>query len=104
MIKKILKNPQIYCFLLFAVCLFTALVPEIALADAPISSAGTQDVDKLAKILVQCVEAVGDIAMLFGVVKYGTAMSSDNPKELTTGITSLVTGAVLANIGIVLGV
>lgn len=87
-------------------CFFslTILFPEIVYADSPISAAGTKDVDKVTKVLASCVEAAGDLSMLFGVVKYGIGMSSDQPKELTTGITSLVTGVILANITTVLGI
>lgn len=102
--QKVIKRcfPFLMLFFVFGI---TLLFPEFVLAgDLPISEAGTKEVDEIIKILATCVEAVGDLCMLFGVVKYGNGMASDQPKELTTGITSLVTGVILANISTVLGI
>lgn len=100
------KIKRVLPFLIPAFILgFTLLFPDVAFAeDSPISTAGTEEVDKLTDLLCTCVEAAGDILMLFGVVKYGEGMASDQAKELTTGVTSLVTGVILANIGTVLGI
>lgn len=86
--------------MLFLYC----LLPMAALAGSGIiSSGGTSKVNEISGILYKCIAGVGDLLEIFGAVKFGLAMTSDNAQKLSDGITALVVGVALANIKTIMG-
>ena len=63
-------------------------------SDAP---AGTKDIFT---VLYTIIEGGGTLMLIYGTIKYGIGMTSDEPREYAKGVSYIICGAILANISL----
>ena len=58
---------------------------------------GTKDIFT---VLYTIIEGGGTLMLIYGTIKYGIGMTSDEPREYAKGVSFIVSGAILANISL----
>ena len=86
-----------------AVCLMALLLSKNCIVYAACANVSLSAITEINDILFSIIEGIGDILMVLGVWRYGIGHTTDQAQELSKGISSLVCGAILANIRSVIG-